>query len=200
MASAGDVVTLLGIAFKATQYFRGVHRAPKERDALLHQINSLLSMFEDLKNLTAFMTMGSSKQDRARLRSLIDRLDPELQDLRKHLRQKPKCFDEFYTRFRWPTTKTDVQEKLAELESAVRNIKRCQDIARAKREAWNGLRRWIRPEIAGKLRNTPYIDRIASGTGEALLRSKEFADWRTTNNGVLWCNGPRTCLQLLMKC
>lgn len=199
MASAGDIFTFLGVAFKTVQYFQGIRRAPKERDTVLEQINSLVSVFSDLKGLNPLMTIGLSKQDQDRLRSLIDQIDPKLEQLRQDLLQKPKRFDEFYTRFRWPSTKAEVQAELADLESAVRNIKRCQEMATAKRSAWNEIRRLLRPNIAEKVRDTPYIDKVTQGTGEGLLRSKEFEDWKTAKNGVLWCNGPREYSCSLVK-
>lgn len=191
MASAGDIITIVEKAGKAVQYFQGIRSAPKERNALLEQVDGLQSLFKGLKDINFLITMDLSKEDQDRLCGFINKLDPQLQHLHQDLRQKPKRFDEFWTRLRWPGKKAEVQQSLTDLKSAVDTIQRYQDMANAKREAWNRIREWIRPDIAEQVRTTPYINEITKGTGEGLLRSKQFEEWRATENGVLWFNGHR---------
>lgn len=190
MASAGDIITFLGIAVKAVQYLQDVRHGSKERDALSDHITSLRAIFAGRESVNPLVATDLSKEEQENAWNLINQLNPRLHDLQQDLDQKPKPFNELWARVRWPSRKTEVRQNLTDLENAINNIKSFQDLATLKRSEWNRVRKWIRPEIADQV-SRPYFESVTPDTGKGLLSSDEFEDWERSSNGILWCNGPR---------
>ncbi|KAI0153404.1 hypothetical protein BJ166DRAFT_356120 [Pestalotiopsis sp. NC0098] len=187
MASIGDVASLIQKIPDVIDWCQGVHFAPKERRALTEQINILRLTFNGLRDNQLLLLVSVLEHEQ--LKDTIALLDPRLESLQKELSKSSKRWKGYLKRLQWPTKKADVQARITDLRQTVHDIKAFQEIAQTGQEERERIRSWLEPSIAKKLHDTNYVRHVANGTGEGLLHSKEFKDWLSTRNGVLWCNG-----------
>lgn len=109
MASPGDILALTELGFKALEYLEGIHRAPKERNDLVKEIETLQSLLKQLNVIDA-LKKNSSAPERDEFQPLAQDFDSMLPKVRKKLSERNSRPREILARIRWPQEKAGVQE------------------------------------------------------------------------------------------
>ncbi|EMR81113.1 putative ankyrin repeat protein [Botrytis cinerea BcDW1] len=207
MASVGDVITLVQIAYKATKHIQDILHASQDISELQERLKTLIEVLESLDRRYNDLNDDYRKN----LDGINGRLKRTIKDLQTKLDVKRKSWRFYKLRFFWPLKKRDLDDILKKIDglrgdlqlvltnSAKEGIDRIQaageetkELQRRadERKRMDQVIEKLRSELQDELSTIPQrVEGIVKGSGEWIFREHTFMQWEDSEDGILWVNG-----------
>ena len=189
----GALAAVVQLGSQVATYIKAAKNATSDRLKLLSEVNATATLCQTLEDFVETDASEDSEQWKTTLETLdvpggpIEKFRTTLSLLEKRLAVSERR-PELLQSLKWPFSKTDVTETVADLErqKILFTLALTNDglrLSHAIHEDVRGIAQGFNSTHSG------IASRRAAGTGVWLLRNPVFREWEEAYRAILWCRG-----------